>query len=155
MDSTHLERALVLLDVPADPAYVVKDHDEARRRAELLARLAAWTTCELRQAERLAGLGIDDCADLHCDADREIDADLFDAQVARLAWVQHAMIRARGTHTDDLTDTIATTLSALVRLVEARRDGREPQRDVIVADAMLLLRGAADHLARVLLPWTA
>jgi hypothetical protein len=90
-----LEAVMEILGL-ADPVFIMKDHSDARRRAELLARIAAATVDRLAAAERLADLDVDDRADLHWDADREVATPprqsldrvrLLDLQLARLAWV--------------------------------------------------------------------
>ena len=68
-----LEAVMEILGL-ADPVFIMEDHSDARRRAELLARIAAATVDHLAAAERLADLDVDDRADLHWDADREVAA---------------------------------------------------------------------------------
>ena len=148
-----LERVMALLGVPGDPVFILKDHDDARRRAELLARIAATVVDQLGVAEAAAGLDLDDRADLHRDADHDAaPARQLDLQLARLTWVQHAMIRRRGRHPDPVPDTVATALGALVQLVEAWRrvDPAPPDLQPLLADALLMVRDAADHLGEVL-----
>jgi hypothetical protein len=168
-----LEQAMGLLGIPGDPVYIMKDHPDARRRAELLARIAAWVVVYLRHAERLADLGIDDCADLHWEADLDVAgpsrqsmdaARLLNLQIARLAWVHHSIARARGRHSDLVADTASTAIGAVTQLLEAWRDGLpdehtlgEPsvgrdhdQVDPMLTDGLLMFSDAADRLALAL-----
>jgi hypothetical protein len=128
----------------------------------------------LRQAERLADLGVDDCADLHWEADldvagpsrRSLDAvRLLNLQIARLAWAHHAIVRARGPHSHYVADTISTAIGAIIQLIEAWLDrpdtagilddaalGRHGEHgDPILTDSLLMFGNAANQLARVLL----
>jgi hypothetical protein len=166
-----LEAVMALLGL-TDPVYVMKDHPDARRRAELLARIAAAAVDYLATAETLAGLDVDDRADLHWAADREVATAqrrsldrvrLLDLQLARLAWVHHAVVRSRGPRAHQLTDSIATAVGAIIQLVEAWRDGTQARPgghdprdrpadhpDALLADALLLIRSAADQLSAAL-----
>jgi hypothetical protein len=132
MDGTStadLVRAMELLGVPGDPKYLMRDHDDDRRRAELLAHLASWTARRAAEAER--SLSVDESADLHRRADRNTGRSL---DVARLAWVHHT--------TDD--DAARTALGALVELLELRP---AVAGDPVLADSLVALREAADRLA--------
>ena len=91
--TADLERVMGILGIPGDPVYIMKDHSDARRRAELLAHLAAGIVDYLGPAEALAELDLEDRADLHWDADCDIAAPsrrsldgvrLLDLQLARL-----------------------------------------------------------------------
>jgi hypothetical protein len=170
--TADLERVMGILGVPGDPVAIMKDHPDARRRAELLARVAAGIVHHLRLAEALADLDVDDRADMHWDADCAVAAPsrrpldgvrLLDLQLARLAWVHHALVRGRGPRPHPVADTVATTIGAVTQLVEAWRDsghgrlGEDPrpgrhteQLDPRLADALLMVRDAAGHLAAVL-----
>jgi hypothetical protein len=149
--TADLARAMALLGLPDDPLYVMKDHAEARGRAELLARIAAGVIDLLGGAEASAGLAVDDRADLHCAADREVAGPHpLDLQLTRLAWVQHVIARDRGPRPDLVGDTVATTLGTLIQLMEAWRDGRADGSDPVLTDALLMVRDAADHLGEVL-----
>jgi hypothetical protein len=167
--TADLERIMGILGIPGDPVYIMKDHAEARRRAELLARVSAGIVDCLGRAEALANMDLEDRADLHWDADRNIAARsrrsldhvrLLDLQLARLAWVHHAIVRGRGPRPYPVADTVATALGAVIQLVEAWRAGRlgeharaggQPEDlEPMLADALLTFRGAAGHLARVL-----
>jgi hypothetical protein len=149
--AADLARVMALLGLTGDPLYIVKDHTVARGRAELLARIAAGVVNLLGPAETSAGLAVDDRADLHWSADREVAGERpLDPQLARLAWVQHVIARGRGPRPDLVSDTVATALGTLIQLMEAWRDGRTGQPDPELDDALLTLRGAADHLAGVL-----
>jgi hypothetical protein len=155
-DTADLARVMALLGLPGDPLFIVKDHGAARGRAELLAHIAAGITALAARAEADAGLDVDDRADLHAAADRGVadrggaEAPPLDLQLARLAWVQHVVARGRGPRPDLVPDTVATTLGTLIQLVEAWRDGRTRRPDPMLADALLMVRDAADHLAGVL-----
>jgi hypothetical protein len=166
-----LEAVMAILGL-ADPVFIMKDHSEARRRAELLARIAAATVDYLAAAESLADLDVDDRADLHWDADREVATSLrrqldrvrlLDLQLARLAWVHHAVARSRGPRSHQLADTVATVIGAVIQLVEAWRDSCQRQLgedippgwpaehpDAMLADALVMVKLAADRLAGVL-----
>ncbi|GAA4260226.1 hypothetical protein [Dactylosporangium darangshiense] len=145
-----LLRAMTILGIPGDPLYIMKDHDDERRRAELLAHISAALVDRLETLETLAGLGVDDRADLHWQADRDAAgpgrADRL--QAARLAWVQQSVARQRGRRPDAHADAVATTLGVLIQLLAARDtpDAAGP----MVADAVAGLCGAADHLGTVL-----
>jgi hypothetical protein len=168
-----LEQAMGILGIPSDPVYIMKDHPDARRRAELLARIAAWVVVYLRHAERLADLSVDDCADLHWEADldvagpsrQSVDAPrLLNLQIARLAWVHHAIARARERRSHSVVDTASTAVGAVIQLVEAWRDGlpddhtladpsvgRHPDWiDPMLTDGLLMFSDAADRLALAL-----
>ena len=149
--TADLARVMALLGLPGDPLFVVKDHDAARARAELLARIATAVTGLAARAEADAGLDVDDRADLHAAADRGRAGTVpHDLQLARLSWVQHVVARGRGPRPDLVADTLATTLGSLVQLIEAWRDDRVGRPDPMVTDALLMVRDAADHLAAVL-----
>src|SRR5262249_53686786 len=125
-----------------------------RQRAELLARVAAAVVDQLGPAEARAGLDVDDRADLHRTADRDVAAPSrqFDLQLARLAWVQPAVMRRPGRHPDPFAHAGATTVGALIKLIEARQgdDTAPPDPEPLLADALLMIRDAADHLTEVL-----
>jgi hypothetical protein len=142
----QLARIAAELGVADDPVYLTKDHSEARQRADLLAHIAAGIVAQLTRAE--AGMAVDECADLHWDADRAVAAGRspLDLQITRLAWVHHAITRTRGPRQHPVADTVTTTLGTLVQLLENWTD----QPDPMLTDALLMLRGAADHVARVL-----
>ncbi|HEV8175868.1 MAG TPA: hypothetical protein VGP91_19680 [Actinoplanes sp.] len=151
-----------------DPVFIMKDHSDARRRADLLARIAAATISHLAAAETLAGLDVDDRADLHWEADRDIAAlpgrspdgvRLLDLQLARLAWVHHSVARSREPRSHHLADTVATVLGAIIQLVEAWRrqlsedapPGRAAEQlDPMLADALVMVQVSADRLAGVM-----
>jgi hypothetical protein len=151
-----------------DPVFIMKDHSDARRRADLLARIAAATISHLAAAETLADLDVDDRADLHWEADRDIAAlpgrspdgvRLLDLQLARLAWVHHSVARSREPRSHHLADTVATVLGAIIQLVEAWRrqlsedapPGRAAEQlDPMLADALVMVQVSADRLAGVL-----
>ncbi|HEY6592821.1 MAG TPA: hypothetical protein VI011_01745 [Asanoa sp.] len=146
----------------------MKDHSDARRRADMLARIAAATIGHLATAETLADLDVDDRADLHWEADRDIAAlpgrspagvRLLDLQLARLTWVHHAVARSREPRSHHLADTVATVLGAIIQLVEVWRrqlgedapPGRPAEQlDPMLADALVMVQAAADRLAGVL-----
>ena len=65
-----LLRVMAILGVPGDPLTIMKDHAEERRRAELLAYVAAAVTEQVGAAETGAGLGVDDKVDLHWQAEQ-------------------------------------------------------------------------------------
>lgn len=149
--TADLARVMALLGLPADPRYILKDHTVARGRAELLAHIAAGVVNLLGSAEASAGLAVDDRADLHWTADRDVTGERpLDLQLARLAWVQHVIARGRGPRPDLVSDAVATTLGTLIQLIEAWRDGRTDSPDPELDDALLMVRGAADHLGGVL-----
>jgi hypothetical protein len=52
--------------------------------------------------------------------------------------------RGCGPHEDPFADTVVTAVGALVELVDAWR--RRSPVDPMLGDALLMLRGAADHL---------
>jgi hypothetical protein len=161
--TADLERVMGILGIPGDPVYIMKDHPDARRRADLLAHVAAGTIARLGPAETGADLDVDERVDLHWEADRDIAATwpgslraarLLDLQIARLSWVQHAVLRERGRRPDPVADTVVTTVGAIAQLLESRRDTR-PTRwgthpDPMLADALVMVRDAAAHLAGVL-----
>jgi hypothetical protein len=166
-----LETMMGLLGL-GDPLFIMKDHPDARRRAELLARIAAATVDRLAAAETLADLDVDDRANLHWEADREVatpprrpldQVRLLDLQLARLAWVHHAIARSRGPRSHQPADTVATVIGAVIQLVEAWRDsyhgdidegimsaGPAEQPDAMLTDALVMVQVAADRLAGVL-----
>ena len=145
-----LLRVVTILGIAGDPLYIMKDHTDERRRAELLAHLTAALVDRLEALETLAGLGVDDRADLHWQADRDAAgpgrADRLHA--ARLAWVQQCVARERGRRPDPHADAVATTLGVLIQLLAAR--GSAHGGGPMVADAVAGLCGAADHLGTVL-----
>lgn len=149
--TADLARVIALLGLPCDPYYVVRDHGVERGRAELLARIAAGVTGLLGSAETGAGLAVDDRADLHCAADRDLPGTRpLDLQLTRLAWVQQVVARGRGRRPDLVADAVSTTLGTLIQLIEAWRDGRTGDPEPMLVDALLMIRGAADHLGYVL-----
>ncbi|WP_344620432.1 hypothetical protein [Dactylosporangium salmoneum] len=141
-----LLRVMTILGVAGDPLYIMKDHADDRRRAELLAHITAALVDRLETLETRAGLDVDDRADLHLRADR--DAAGPDAagrlQAARLAWVQQSVARRRGRRPDPVADTVATTIGVLIELLAASESGP------MLADAVAGLCAAADHLGTVL-----
>ncbi|WP_432824853.1 hypothetical protein [Dactylosporangium sp. CA-092794] len=146
-----LLRVMTILGIPGDPLYIMKDHADDRRRAELLAHIAAALVDRLEALETLAGLDVEDRADLHWQADRDAaGAGPTDRlQAARLAWVQQSVTRQRGRRPDPVDDAVATTLGVLIQLLAVR--GRDHGTgDAVVADAVGALCGAADHLGTVL-----
>jgi hypothetical protein len=170
--TADLEVVMGILGIAGDPVYIMKDHSDARRRAELLARLAAGIVDLLGPAEALADLDLEDRAELHWDADCDIAAPsrraldgvrLLDLQLARLGWVHHAIVRVRGPRPYQVADTVAAAVGAIIQLVETWRDrwpghlgehirtGRQTEYlEPMLADALFMVHGAADHLARVL-----
>jgi hypothetical protein len=160
-DPARLAQAMELLGVPGDPAYLMKDHPEAVRRAELLAHLSAWLVNQLRQAEALADLGVDDAADLHWRADLDVAGPsrqsmdtrrLLNLQLARLAWVHHSVSRSRGnTAPDSVAGTVCTVLAAVIGVLEASRDGNlGSSTEPTYTDSLLALTLAADRVVREL-----
>lgn len=149
--TADLARVVALLGLPTDPRYILKDHTVARGRAELLAHIAAGVVGLLGPAETGAGLAVDDRADLHWTADRDVTGERpLDLQLQRLAWVQQVVARGRGPRPDLVSDAVATTLGTLIQLIEAWRDGRTERPDAELDDALLMVRDAADHLGGVL-----
>jgi len=142
--SEQLAGIAAVLGVVDDPVYLTKDHYETRQRAELLAHIAAGIVAQLTRAE--AGMDVDDRADLHWNADRAAGHPSIDLQITRLAWAHHAITRTRGPRQHPVADTVTTTLGTLVQVLENWTDHPDP----MLADALLMLRGAADHLAGVL-----
>src|SRR5262245_27816711 len=104
--SDELARAMRILGLADDPDHLMKDHSEARRRAELLARLAAGALGYLDGAETAAAMDVDDRADLHRDADRGVAVRSLDLQLARLGWVHHTITRERVRRPDAVADTV-------------------------------------------------
>jgi hypothetical protein len=173
--TADLERVVGMLGIPGDPVYLMRDHSEARRRADLLAHIAAGIVDCLARAEALAEMDVDDRADLHWDADYDVAAAsprsldgvrLLDLQLARLTWVHHAIMRGRRSRPHQVADTVTTTIGAIIQLVQAWRDsphshpgehtrrGRQTEQlDPMLADALLMVRDAAHHLAGVLRGW--
>jgi hypothetical protein len=158
-DPQRLAQAMELLGIPGDPVYVMKDHPEAVRRAELLAHLSAWLVNQLRQAEALADLTVDDAADLHWRADLDVagpsprsmdERRLLNLQLARLAWVYQTLSRSRGPAPDRATETASTVLAAVIGILEAARDGVGPTAPATYADSLLALTLAADRVVREL-----
>ncbi|WP_432971616.1 hypothetical protein [Dactylosporangium sp. CA-233914] len=139
-----LLRAMTVLGIAGDPLYIMRDLDPDRRRAHLLAHICAALVARQEALESLAGLEVDDRADLHWEADRAA-GDVEALQAARLAWVQHIVARQRGRRPDPVADAVATTLGVLVELLSA-----PPRTGPVVADAIQGLCGAADHLGTVL-----
>lgn len=141
-----LLRVMTILGIPGDPLYIMKDHADERRRAELLAHIVAALVDRLDALEALAGLDVDDRADLHWQADRDAAGPGRTArlQAARLAWVQHSVARQRGRRPDPVADAVATTLGVLIQLLATRRT------DPLLSDAVGGLCSAADHLGTVL-----
>jgi hypothetical protein len=168
--TVDLQQAMVLLGIADDPGYLMKDLPDAGQRAELLARIAAWSALHVAHAERRADLSIDDRADLHWAADldiagpsrRSLDPQrLFDLQTGRLAWVHHAVTRARGHQLHLLADTVSTAIGAVIQLLDVWRDGFAagdtlddpgPGREVdpMLTDSLLAFRGAADRVTLTL-----
>jgi len=58
-------------------------------------------------------------------------------------------VRGRGPHPEPVADTMMATVSALVQLVDAWRDGLDREAPM-TADALLMLRDAADQVSCVL-----
>jgi hypothetical protein len=143
-----LLRVMTILGVPGDPLTIMKDHTEERRRAELLAYVAAAVTEQCGAAESEAGLGVDDKVDLHWQADRAVARDdLLALERTRLAWVHHALVRTRGPHQDCEVDTAIAALGAIIQLLETMPAGRpEP----ILADALEAFRADALRLTTAL-----
>jgi hypothetical protein len=141
-----LLRVMTVLGLRGDPLCIMKDHTDERRRAELLAHIAAALVDRLAALETLAGLDVDDRADLHWQAD--LDAvgagRTRQQQAARLAWVHHCVARERGNDPDPVAETVAATVGALIALLTGRGGGP------MVSDALAGLSGAAVHLATVL-----
>ena len=151
MGTADLELAMDLLGVEGDPMLIMRDHPDARKRAELLAHIAAGVVGRLADAEATAELDVEDRIELHCRADAGTSADPLELQLARLAWVHHAVARCRGSHANPVADTVTTSVGAIVQLVEAWRVYGDPEQpDPMLADALLLMAGAANHLAGVL-----
>jgi hypothetical protein len=167
--TADLELIMEMLGTPGDPVYIMKDHPDPRQRAELLARVSAGIVDSLGRAEVLADLDLEDRAQLHWDADCDVaalrgrspnDAKLLDLQLARLAWVHHAIVRGRGPRPCQIADTVGTAVGAVIQLIEVWRAGRFGEHvragqrsedlEPMLGDALLMLRDAADQLARVL-----
>jgi hypothetical protein len=150
-EAADLARVLALLGLSRDPMYLLKDHSPARGRAELLAHIATRATELLELAEAGAEMAVDDRADLHWEADHQAAGTLpLDLQLARLAWAHQVIARGRGGRPGLVGDTVSTTLGTLIQLIEAWRNGRTSHPDPVLADALLMARDAADHLAGVL-----
>ena len=145
--TADLARAMALLGVEDEPLYLLRDHDELRGRAELYARVAAAAVDGCRRAEALAGLAVDDAADMHRAADEAAvgAAGLAALQRARIAWAQHTVERGRGPRPDPLVEAVTTTLGTVARLFE-----QTPPPDARLTDALLRLRDAADYLGSIL-----
>jgi hypothetical protein len=155
----RVAQAMELLGVPGDPIYLMKDHPEAVCRAELLAHLSAWLVNQLRQAEALADLSVDEAADLHWSADLDVAGPsprsmdvrrLLSLQLARLSWVHHTVSRSRGPASDRTADTVSTSLAAVIGILEASRDG-DAALPPTYADSLLAMTLAADRVVRELL----
>ncbi|WP_433075381.1 hypothetical protein ACQP1P_29115 [Dactylosporangium sp. CA-052675] len=142
-----LLRAMTVLGIPGDPRYIMRDLDPDRRRAHLLAHLTAALVDRQESLETLAGLDVEDRADLHWAADRATAGagGVERLERARLAWVQHTVARRRGRRPDPVADAVATTLGVLAELLAA-----PPPAGPVAADAIQALCGAADHLGAVL-----
>src|SRR3954451_5687737 len=65
-----LLRAMTVLGIAGDPLYIMRDLGPDRRRAHLLAHIAAALVDRQERLEPLAGLDVEDRADLHWAADR-------------------------------------------------------------------------------------
>ncbi|MEV6932635.1 hypothetical protein AB0M46_50225 [Dactylosporangium sp. NPDC051485] len=141
-----LLRVMTILGIPGDPLYIMRDHADERRRAELLAHITAALVDRLETLETRAGLDVEDRADLHVRADRDAVGPHAAGrlQTARLAWVQQSVARRRGRHPDPVADTVATTIGVLIELLATSESGP------MLADAVAGLCGAADHLGTVL-----
>ncbi|MFG2041029.1 hypothetical protein [Dactylosporangium sp. NPDC048998] len=141
-----LLRVMTILGIPGDPLRIMKDHADERRRAELLAHITAALVDRLETLETLAGLDVEDRADLHWQADRDAAGAgrVVRLQTARLAWVQQSVARQRGRRPDPSADAVATTLGVLIELLASRDSGP------MVSDAVAGLCSAADHLGTVL-----
>jgi hypothetical protein len=151
MGTTDLALAMDLLGIAGDPVLIMRDHPDARRRAELLAHIAAGIAGLLPDAEAAAELDVEDRIDLHARADAGTPTDPLELQLARLAWVHHAVARRRGPRPHPVADTVTTSVGAIVQLVEAWRDHGDPEQpDPMLADALHLMDYAANHLAGVL-----
>jgi hypothetical protein len=146
-----LLRVIAILGVAGDPRYIMKDHTDERRRAELLAHIAAALVDRLEALETLAGLDVDDRADLHWQADRDAagPGGVDRLQAARLAWVQQVVTRRRGRRPDPVADAVATTLGVLIQLLGMPHPGAPPGGPMAV-DAVRGLCAAADHLGTIL-----
>jgi hypothetical protein len=143
-----LLRVMAILGVPGDPLTIMKDHSEERRRAELLAYVAAAVTDQVGAAEAAAGLGVDDKVDLHWQADRAVAGpDLLALEQARLAWVHHALVRTRGPRQDREIDTAIAALGAIIQLLGTLSVGRP---DPILVDALEAFRADALRLTTAL-----
>jgi hypothetical protein len=142
-----LLRAMTVLGIAGDPLYIMQDLDPDRRRAHLLAHIAAALVGRQERLETLAGLDVEDRADLHWAADRAAagPGGVDRLTAARLAWTQHTVARQRGRRPDPVADAVSTTLGVLVELLSA-----PPPPGPVAADAIQALCGAADHLATVL-----
>jgi hypothetical protein len=162
--TSDLISVMGVLRIPGDPAYLLKDHVDARGRAELLAHISAWTVACLRQAETDAGLSVDDSAELHWRADLAVASDahrpsdlnhLLSLQTDRLAWVHHAIAQARAKRSDYVLEAATTSVGAIIQLLMARYDDHENGAPVELADptltdSLLALGEAADRLLQEL-----
>jgi hypothetical protein len=153
--TSDLKSVMGVLRMPGDPAYLLKDHADARGRAELLAHIAAWVGACLTRAEAHAGLSVDDRADLHWRADatvasrtrRPSDPDrVLGLQIDRLTWVHHTITRARPERPDHALEVASTTVAAVIQLLMALDDDHEP--DPVLTDCLVALGEAADRVLR-------
>jgi hypothetical protein len=162
--TSDLTNVMSLLRMPADPAYLLRDHPDALGRAQLLAHISAWSVACLRQAETHAGLSADDSADLHWRADlaagplshqpSELNR-LLDLHTDRLEWVHQTITRTRPRRSDVALETVSTTLGAIGQLLTAwhdddRQNGRADSADWMLTDSLVALGEAADRLLRML-----
>jgi len=146
---------MTILGVPGDPLTIMKDHTQERRRADLLAYVAAAITEQAGAAEAVAGLGVDDRVDLHWAADRAVAGDAIVAlQLARLSWVHQVLVRARGPYQDAEVDTAIAALSAIIQLLASLPTGLESRTarrpEPILADAIEMFRADANRLTTAL-----
>jgi hypothetical protein len=162
--TSDLTNVMSLLRMPADPAYLLQDHPDARGRAELLAHISAWIVACLRQAETHAGLSVDDTVDLHWRADLAVGPlshqssglhHLLDLQIDRLKWVHQAITKARPRRSDVAIETVSVTVGAIGQLLMTwlendRRNGGLDPADSMLTDSLVALGEAADRLLRVL-----
>lgn len=160
--TSDLTSMMGLLRMPGDPVYLLRDHADARGRAELLAHVSAWVAACLRQAEKHAGLSVDDSADLHWRADSAVASGIrrppepdrvLGLQIDRLTWVHHTITQARAKRPDYALEVASTTVAAVIQLLMAVDDDHEHGAashpvDPVLTDCLVALGEAADRALR-------
>jgi hypothetical protein len=134
-DAALLETALGLIAADLDAEAVSRGADDARRRAALLAHLAAWSLfAHDVVGQRDAEMGLSEVSGMHATADRAVARVIagpenaveavLHLQILRLVWVHHALLDLRGEIPDRIREAALTTIAAMVDML-----GVEPGAD--------------------------